>query len=120
MALSAGGPIPMRVMPSGFQIERLPDGTLLVRLGGRGAVDVALSSGWAAHVIAEIEKQSPQRVVVDAGTTAAVASAFFSGVIRIRDRSRLPREQLVLRCGSDRMREAARLLGMDQLVTLER
>lgn len=101
-----------------FEILREADGTLLVKLGARGTVDVALSSGWSAHVIAEIDKQRPSRIVIDAGQSAAVASAFFSGVIRIRDRSGLPRTDIVLRCGSDRMREAARLLGMDQLVTL--
>jgi hypothetical protein len=101
-----------------FEILREADGTLLVKLGARGTVDVALSTGWSAHVIAEIDKQRPTRIVIDAGQSAAVASAFFSGVIRIRDRSGLPRTDIVLRCGSDRMREAARLLGMDQLVTL--
>jgi hypothetical protein len=101
-----------------FEILREADGTLLVKLGARGTVDVDLSSGWSAHVIAEIDKQRPPRIVIDAGQSAAVASAFFSGVIRIRDRSGLPRNDIVLRCGSDRMREAARLLGMDQLVSL--
>ncbi len=101
-----------------FEIVREPGDVLVVKLGGRGAIDVDLSSGWSAHVVAEIDKQRPKRIIIDAGGSAAVASAFFSGVIRIRDRSGLPREQLVLRCGSDRMREAARLLGMDQLVTI--
>ena len=101
-----------------FEIVREADGTLLVKLGARGTVDVDLSSGWSAHVVAEIDRQKPTRIIVDAGSSAAVASAFFSGVIRIRDRSGLPRTHLTLRCGSDRMREAARLLGMDQLVTL--
>jgi len=102
-----------------FDIVRQPDGTLVVSLGARGTVDVDLSSGWSAHVVAEIDKQKPKRIIIDAGRSTAVASAFFSGVIRIRDRSGLRRGDLVLRCGSDRMREAARLLGMDQLVTLE-
>jgi hypothetical protein len=102
-----------------FSITREPDGTLLVNLGTRGTVDLELSSGWSAHVVAEIDRERPRRIIVDAGSSAAVASAFFSGIIRIRDRSGLPRADLVLRCGSDRMREAARLLGMDQLVTLE-
>ena len=101
-----------------FEILREADGTLVVKLGGRGSVDVDLSSGWSAHVVAEIDKQRPTRIVIDAGQSSAVASAFFSGVIRIRDRSGLPRTHLVLKCGSDRMREAARLLGMDQLISL--
>lgn len=103
-----------------FDITRTPDGTLTVKLGARGTVDVDLSAGWAAHVVAEIEKAKPTRVIIDAGSSQAVASAFFSGVIRIRDRSGLGKDRLHLRCGSDRMREAARLLGMEQLVTLER
>jgi len=103
-----------------FDIHRESDGTLTVKLGARGTIDVDLSAGWAAHVVAEIDKQKPPRIVIDAGQSSAVASAFFSGVIRIRDRSALPRDKILLRCGSDRMREAARLLGMDQLVTLER
>lgn len=102
-----------------FDIVRAADGTLTVKLGARGTVDIDLSSGWSAHVIAEIDRQKPTRILVDAQNSTAVASAFFSGIIRIRDRSGLPREQLILRCGSDRMREAARLLGMDQLVTLQ-
>lgn len=112
-----------RMLPSGvqqrFDITRAPDGTLTARLGSRGAVDINLSTGWSAHVTAEIDREKPTRVVIDASNTNAVASAFFSGIIRIRDRSGLPREALILRCGSDRMREAARLLGMDQLITLE-
>lgn len=106
-------------MPERFDILRDPTGTLTVRLGARGAVDVNLSTGWSAHVLAEIDRGRPDRIVIDASGTNSVSSAFFSGLIRIRDRSSLPRESLVLRCGSDRMREAARLLGMDQLVTLE-
>jgi hypothetical protein len=102
-----------------FEIIREAGGTLVVKLGARGAIDVDLSSGWSAHVVAEIDRQRPSRIVIDAGRAVAVASAFFSGIIRIRDRSGLPREQLVLKCGSDRMREAARLLGMGQLVSIE-
>lgn len=103
-----------------FDIIREPDGTLVARLGSRGAVDINLSTGWSAHIISEIDREKPPRIVIDASNTNAVASAFFSGIIRIRDRSGLPREALILRCGSDRMREAARLLGMDQLISLER
>jgi len=107
-------------MEQRFDLIREPDGTLVARLGTRGAVDINLSTGWSAHVIAEIDRAKPTRILIDASQTNAVASAFFSGLIRIRDRSGLPRQGLVLRCGSDRMREAARLLGMDQLITLER
>jgi anti-anti-sigma regulatory factor len=102
-----------------FDIIRESDGSLVVRLGSRGAVDINLSSGWSAHVLAEIDRAKPPRIVIDASQTNAVASAFFSGIIRIRDRSGLTGASLVLRCGSERMREAARLLGMDQLITLE-
>lgn len=102
-----------------FDITRRDDGTLAVILDARGTVDVNLSTGWSAHVVAEIDRQKPPRIVIDATGSNAVSSAFFSGIIRIRDRSGLGREALVLRCGSERMREAARLLGMDQLITLE-
>lgn len=118
MAVAAPGGI-MPGMDGRFDIARTDDGGLVVRLGTRGAVDVNLSTGWSAHVVAEIDRERPQRVLIDASGSNAVSSAFFSGIIRIRDRSGLPRGAIVLRCGSGRMREAARLLGMDQLITLE-
>jgi hypothetical protein len=108
-----------RVSDPRFDIIRHPDGTLEVVLGSRGSIDLDLASGWSAHVVAEIERQRPTRILVDASRSVAVASAFFSGIIRIRDRSGLPREALIMRLGSDRMREAARLLGVDQLVAVE-
>lgn len=108
-----------RVPDPRFDIVRHPDGTLEVLLGSRGSIDLDLGSGWSAHVVAEIERQKPTRIVIDASRSMSVASAFFSGIIRIRDRSALPRESLVLVMGSDRMREAARLLGIDQLVVVE-
>lgn len=89
-----------------------------VVLGARGSIDLDLASGWAAHVLAEIERQRPTRIVIDASRSVAVASAFYSGVIRIRDRSGLPRDSLLVHLGSDRMREAAHILGVDQLVTI--
>ena len=106
-------------MSDPFAIIRQSDGTLLVELGPRGAIDIDLSSGWCAHVIAEVRRQVPPRIVVDASRSPSVASAFFSGLIRIRESSGLGSGELRVRLGSDRACAAAKLLGMEQLVTLE-